>query len=103
MIKNKYKNIGLDRIKEIFEQDLGQIEFIEAVFREWVKLYQIFLNNEYFIQKGISRKEGDLDIFSLWLVDNIYLQVYCKSNDNTIVKDFCIEYFGYEDGAFWEN
>ncbi len=103
MIKNKYKNIGLDRIKEIFEQNLGQIEFIEAVFREWVKLNQIFLNNEYSIQKGISRQEGDLDIFSLWLVDNIYLQVYCKSNDNTIVKDFCIEHFGYEDGALWEN
>ena len=56
----------------------SQIEFIESVFREWVKLNQMKLNNEFFTQNGVSRQEGDLDIFSLWLVDNIYLQVYCK-------------------------
>ena len=32
MITDNYKDIGRDRIKEIFEQGLGQIEFIEAVF-----------------------------------------------------------------------
>jgi len=37
------------------------------------------------------------------LVDNIYLQVYCKGTDNIIVKEFCVEYFGYEDGALLEN
>ena len=103
MITDNYKDIGRDRIKEIFEQSLGQIEFIETVFREWVKLNQMTLNNEYHIQKGIPRKEDDIDIFSLWLVDNIYLQVYCKGTDNIIVKDFCIEHFGYEDGASLEN
>ena len=103
MITNNYKDIGRDRIKEIFEQWLGQIEFIEAVFREWVKQNQIILNNEYSIQKGIPRQEDDLDMFSLWLVDNIYLQVYCKGTDNIIVKEFCVEHFGYKDGALLEN
>ena len=103
MIKNNYKNIGRDQIKEIFEQGLGQIEFIETVFREWVKSNQVILNNEYSIQKGIPRQEGDLDIFSLWLVDNIYLQVYCKGTDNIIVKELCVEHFGYEEGALLEN
>ena len=103
MIKDNYQNIGRKRIKEIFEGGLGQIEFIESVFREWVKLNQVKLNNEYFSQKGVSRQEGDLDIFSLWLVDNIYLQVYCKGIDNLIVKEFCIEHFGYKEGELLEN
>ena len=103
MIKYNYKNIGRDRIKKIFEQGLGQIEFIEAVFREWVKQNQMILNTEYSIQKGIPRQEDDIDIFSLWLVDNIYLQVYCKGTDNIIVKEFCVEHFGYEDGTPLEN
>ena len=103
MITNNYKDIGRDRIKEIFEQGLGQIDFIETVFREWVKQNQMILDNEYSIQKGIQRRKDDLDIFSLWLVDNIYLQVYCKGTDNIIVKEFCVEHFGYEDGALLEN
>ena len=103
MITDNYKDIGRDRIKEIFEQGLGQIDFIETVFREWVKQNQMILNNEYSIQKGIPRQEDDLDMFSLWLVDNIYLQVYCKGIDNIIVKEFCVEHFGYEDGALLEN
>ena len=103
MITDNYKDIGRDRIKEIFEQGFGQIEFIEAVFREWVKQNQMILNNEYSIQKGIPRQEDDIDIFSLWLVDNIYLQVYCKGTDNIIVKEFCVEHFGYEDGTLLEN
>jgi len=90
MITDNYKDIGRDKIKEIFEQGLRQIEFIEAVFREWVKQNQMLLNNEYSIQKDIPRYEDDLDIFSLWLVDNIYLQVYCKGTDNVIVKEFCV-------------
>ena len=103
MIKNNYQNIGRKRIKEIFKQGLGQIDFIESVFREWVKLNQMALNNEYFSQKGVSRHEGDLDIFSLWLVDNIYLQVYCKTPDNIIVKEFCIKHYGYKEGELLEN
>ena len=103
MIKDNYKNIGRDKIKEILDQGLDQIEFIETVFREWVKSNQVILNNEYSFQKGIPRQEGDLDIFSLWLVDNIYLQVYCKGADNIIVKEFCVEYFGYKDGTLLEN
>ena len=47
MITDDYKNIGRNRIKEILEQGFGQIEFIETVFREWVKLNQMTLNNEY--------------------------------------------------------
>ena len=43
MITDDYKNIGRNRIKEILEQGLGQIEFIETVFREWVKLNQMVL------------------------------------------------------------
>ncbi len=103
MKTDNYQNIGRHRIKEIFDQGLEQIEFIETVFREWVKLNQTILNNEFSSQKGIPRKKGDLDIFSLWLVDNIYLQVYCKRPDNRIVKEFCIEHFGYKDGALFEN
>ena len=103
MITDNYKDIGRDRIKEILKQGLGQIDFIETVFREWVKQNQMILNKEYSIQKGIPRQEDDLDMFSLWLVDNIYLQVYCKGNDNIIVKEFCVEHFGYEDGALLEN
>ena len=71
MITDNYKDIGRDRIKEIFEQGLGQIEFIETVFREWVIQNQMILDNEYSIQKGIPRRKDDLDIFSLWLVGNI--------------------------------
>ena len=103
MVTNNYKNIGPDRIKEIYEQGYAQIEFIETIFREWVKLNQTILNNEYSIQKGIPRQEDDLDMFSLWLVDNIYLQVYCKGTDNIIVKELCVEHFGYEEGALLEN
>ena len=103
MIEDNYQNIGRKRIKKIFEDGLGQIEFIESVFREWVKQNQMILNNEYSIQKGIPRREDDLDIFSLWLVDNIYLQVYCKGPDNKIVKEFCIKHFGYKEGKSLEN
>ena len=78
MIVNNYKDIGRDRINEIFEEGWSQIEFIEIVFREWAKLNQIALNKEYTNQKGVLRHEEDLDQFSLWLVDNIYLQVFCK-------------------------
>ena len=97
MIANNYKDIGRDRINEIFEEGGRQIEFIEIVFRDWAKLNQVSLNNEYSKQKGISRQEGDIDQFSLWLVDNIYLQVYCKGSDNIIVKELCIIHFGYKD------
>ena len=45
----------------------------------------------------VERIDGDLDKFSLWLVDNIYLQIYCNGNDNVIVKEFCVKYFGYKD------
>ena len=76
---NDYNDLGRERITEIFEQGWSDIEFIEIVFREWVKLNQIKINNEYFNQKGINRLEGDIDQFSLWLVDNIYLQLYCKA------------------------
>ena len=91
---HSYKNIGRDRIIEIFQQGWNQIEFIEAVFREWVKLNQIVLNNEYAKQKSVKRKDGDIDVFSLWLVDNIYLDIYCKGTDNSIVKDICLKNFG---------
>ena len=97
MNENNYKDIGLNRIKEILEEGWSQIEFIEIVFREWTKLNQISLNKEYVKQEKVQREESDLDKFSLWLVDNIYLQVFCKSSDNTIVKEFCVEHFGYED------
>tara|TARA_B100001996_G_scaffold360459_1_gene326480 strand:- start:253 stop:549 length:297 start_codon:yes stop_codon:yes gene_type:complete len=98
MIEKNYKDIGSTRINEIFKEGWNQIEFIEIVFREWVKLNQATLNKKYAIQEGISRQEGDIDQFSLWLVDNIYLQVYCEGSDNAIVKEFCIKHFGYEDG-----
>ena len=100
---NDYSDLGRQRITEIFEQGWSDIEFIEIVFREWVKLNQIKINNEYFNQKGINRLEGDIDQFSLWLVDNIYLQLYCKGNDSAIVKEFCVKHFGYKDGNFSEN
>ena len=98
MLIENYKNLGRERINEILVQGWKQIEFIEIVFREWAKLNQVALNKEYANQKGISRHEGDIDQFSLWLVDNIYLQVYCEGSDNTIVKEFCVKHFGYEDG-----
>ena len=96
MVKTFYKDIGRDRIDEIFRQGGAQVDFIENVFREWVKLNQFTLNDEYARQQGIARKKDDIDQFSLWLVDNIYLQVYCKRNDNAIVKDFCIHHYGYK-------
>ena len=95
---DNYKEVGAERIKEILDEGWIKIEFIEIVFREWTKLNQIFLNNEYVNQKKIKRNESDLDRFSLWLVDNIYLQIYCKSNDSDIVKEFCSKYFPLEDG-----
>ena len=45
---NDYSDLGRERITEIFEQGWSDIEFIEIVFREWVKLNQIKINNEYF-------------------------------------------------------
>tara|TARA_B100000035_G_C20815299_1_gene471771 strand:- start:306 stop:443 length:138 start_codon:yes stop_codon:yes gene_type:complete len=40
MTTDNYKNIGRAKIKEILKQGLDQIEFIETIFREWVKLNQ---------------------------------------------------------------
>ena len=98
MNENNFIDIGPDRIKEILDEGWSQIEFIEIVFREWAKLNQISLNKEYVKQEKVQREESDLDKFSLWLVDNIYLQVYCKSNDNKTVKKFCSKHFSSEDG-----
>jgi len=103
MNENNYKEIGLNRIKEILEEGWSQIEFIEIVFREWAKFNQILLNKEYVKQAKVQRVEGDLDKFSLWLVDNIYLQVYCNGNDHKTVKEFCSKYFSFEDGIGAEN
>ena len=100
---NNYNNLGLERINEIYEQGWSQVEFIEIVFREWAKLNQVALNKEYANQKGVLRKENDIDQFSLWLVDNIYLQVYCEGSDNKIVKEICVKHFGYENGDFSQN
>ena len=98
MLVNNYNDIGRGRINEIFKEGWSQVEFIEIVFREWAKLNQVALNKEYSNQTGLTRKDDDIDQFSLWLVDNIYLQVYCEGNDNMIVKEFCIKYFDYEEG-----
>jgi len=98
MHTNNYNEIGQDRIKEILDEGWSQIEFIEIVFREWAKHNQVALNNEYVSQNKTQRNEKDLDKFSLWLVDSIYLQVYCKSSDSNVVKDFCSRYFSLEDG-----
>ena len=98
MLVNNYNDIGRGRINEIFKEGWSQVEFIEIVFREWAKLNQVVLNKEYSNQTGLTRKDDDIDQFSLWLVDNIYLQVYCEGSDNMIVKEFCIKYFDYEDG-----
>ena len=103
MLIENYKNLGRERINEILVQGWKQIEFIEIVFREWAKVNQVAINKEYANQKGISRKEGDIDQFSLWLVDNIYLQVYCKGSDNPIVKEFCVKHFGYQDGDLTQS
>ena len=98
-----FKEVGLERIKHIRDEGWGQIDFIEVVFKEWVKLNQSILDREYTKQNNIARKDGDLDRFTLWLVDNIYLQVYCKSNDNQIVKEFCVKHFNYKEGSFSPN
>ena len=98
-----FKDLGFDRIKDILDEGWDQIQFIEVVFREWIKLNQSILDKEYTKQNGVARKDGDLDRFALWIVDNIYLQVYCKGNDNMIVKEFCVKYFDYEDGIFAQN
>ena len=98
MLVNNYNDIGRSRINDIFKEGWSQVEFIEIVFREWAKLNQVALNKEYSNQTGLTRKDDDIDQFSLWLVDNIYLQVYCEGSDNMIVKEFCIKYFDYEDG-----
>ena len=98
MLANNYNDIGRGRINEIFKEGWSQVEFIEIVFREWTKLNQVALNKEYSNQTGLKRQDDDIDQFSLWLVDNIYLQVYCEGSDNMIVKEFCIKYFDYEDG-----
>tara|TARA_B100001142_G_scaffold154434_1_gene154871 strand:- start:187 stop:498 length:312 start_codon:yes stop_codon:yes gene_type:complete len=103
MKSTSFKDLGPDRIKDIRDEGWGQIEFIEVVFREWVKLNQSILDKEYTKQNGVARNDDDLDRFSLWLVDNIYLQVYCKRNDNIIVKELCVKYFDYQDGTFSQN
>ena len=99
-MENNYKTIGRDKIKKIFEEGWSQIEFIEIVFREWAKLNQVALNKKYANEIGVSVDKHDIDKFSLWLVDNIYLQVYCNGSDSAIVKEFCVNHFGYQDGDF---
>ena len=98
-----FKEVGLEKIEEIRAEGWDQIDFIEVVFREWVKINQLVLNKEYTKQNGVARSDSDLDRFSLWLVDSIYLQVYCKGNDNIIVKELCVKYFDYQDGTFSQN
>ena len=95
-VKN-FTELGIEKIQEIFDQGWNDIEFIEIVFREWSKINQKKLDTEYARQMKVERVDGDLDKFSLWLVDNIYLQIYCNCNDNVIVKEFCVKYFGYKD------
>ena len=95
-VKN-FTELGIEKIQEIFDQGWNDIEFIEIVFREWSKINQKKLDIEYARQMKVERVDGDLDKFSLWLVDNIYLQIYCNGNDNVIVKELCIKYFGYKD------
>ena len=92
-----FTELGGEKIQEIFDQGWNDIEFIEIVFREWSKINQKKLDAEYARQMKVERIDGDLDKFSLWLVDNIYLQIYCNGNDNVIVKEFCVKYFGYKD------
>ena len=87
-----FTELGIEKIQEIFDQGWDDIEFIEIVFREWSKSNQKTLDTEYARQMKVERVDGDLDKFSLWLVDNIYLQIYCNGNDNVIVKEFCIKY-----------
>ena len=95
-VKN-FTELGFEKIQEIFDQGWNDIEFIEIVFREWSKINQEKLDAEYAREMKVERIDGDLDKFSLWLVDNIYLQIYCNGNDNVIVKEFCVKYFGYKD------
>jgi hypothetical protein len=94
---NDLNELGIEKIQEIFDQGWKDIEFIEIVFREWSKINQKKLDTEYARQMKVDRVDGDIDKFSLWLVDNIYLQIYCNGNDNVIVKEFCVKYFGYKD------
>ena len=103
MENSLFKELGLDKIEVIRSEGWEQIDFIEVVFKEWVKLNQSILDKEYTKQNGVERNDDDLDRFSLWLVDNIYLQVYCKGNDNIIVKELCVKYFNYQDGTFSQN
>ena len=100
---NDFNELGIGKIKEIFDQGWNDIEFIEIVFREWSKINQKILDNEYAKQMKVGRIDGDLDKFCLWLVDNVYLQIYCTSNDNIIVKEFCVKYFGYKDENTSQN
>ena len=93
---NDLNELGTEKIQEIFDQGWNDIEFIEIVFREWSKINQKKLDIEYSKQMKVDRIDGDLDKFSLWLVDNIYLQIYCRGNDNVILKEFCVKYFGYK-------
>ena len=72
---NDLNELGIEKIQEIFDQGWKDIEFIEIVFREWSKINQKKLDTEYTSQMKVERTDGDLDKFSLWLVDNIYLQI----------------------------
>tara|TARA_B100001121_G_scaffold41257_1_gene35267 strand:+ start:112 stop:360 length:249 start_codon:yes stop_codon:yes gene_type:complete len=67
-----FTELGIEKIQEIFDQGWNDIEFIEIVFREWSKINQEKLDTEYARQMKVERIDGDLDKFSLWLVDNIY-------------------------------
>ena len=95
--------LGIEKIQEIFDQGWNDIEFIEIVFREWSKINQKKLDTEYARQMNVERIDGDLDKFSLWLIDNIYLQIYCKGEDSRAVKEICIKEFGYNDKTSFNN
>ena len=62
-LSTSFKDLGPERIKDIRDEGWGQIEFIEVVFREWVKLNQSILDKEYTKQNGVARNDDDLDCF----------------------------------------
>ena len=61
MKNSSFKEVGLEKIEDIRAEGWGQIDFIEVVFKEWVKINQLILDKEYKKQNNIERKDGDLD------------------------------------------
>ena len=83
---SKIQNLGIKKIKDIGNQGWTRIEFIEQVFKSWIVKNELLLIDAYEKVTGKTLVDKADDNFNLWLVDYIYLDIFCKTLDNEHLK-----------------